>query len=74
MIPAIRVLAGRAPSKEPPFTPVKVQKQSSFWTQVERRIPKGKVFGFQPHDFGPSAEEMYRELEERAKQGLVEIN
>ncbi len=33
-----------------------------------------KVFGFQPHDFGPSAEEMYRELEERVKQGLVEIS
>ncbi len=74
MMRALRVLAGRAPLKEPPFTPVKVQKLFSFWTQVERRIPKGKVFGFQPHDFGPSAEEMYRELEERAKQGLVEIN
>ncbi len=70
------VLIGLAPARGAPHTPVQVQKLFFIvQTDAKESCSLGHAhFDFKPHHFGPFDKEVYTELENLQRQGLVEIS
>jgi hypothetical protein len=67
------ILAGLAPAKGAPHTPVQVQK---LFFLIDRNISDligGPFFDFQPYNYGPFDKEVYLTLELLEFEGLVKI-
>jgi len=67
------ILAAFAAAKRAVFTPVQVQKLLFL---IDMKIPEqvgGPFFEFVPYDYGPFDKDVYQQLEELAKNELVEI-
>ena len=67
------VLAGLYPSSQEIHSPVQVQK---LFFLLDKNIPKlinGPHFDFQPYNYGPFDEAVYRVIEELTQEGLAEI-
>jgi hypothetical protein len=67
------VLAALATDSTASFAPVQVQKLFFLVDENLHSHLGGKLFGFQPYNYGPFDAEVYRELEALAAQGLLII-
>lgn len=68
------ILAALAPAKGSPHSPVQVQKLLFLIDREISDLLGGPFFNFQPYNYGPFDQAVYRELEDLAAKGLVRIS
>lgn len=67
------MLAAMSSARTRPFLPVQIQK---LFFILDQNLPEqigGPLFKYKPHDYGPFDKSVYRDLEELASEGFVEI-
>jgi uncharacterized protein len=67
------VLAGLAPGGGAAHTPVQVQKLFFLIDKNIAELVEGPHYNFRPYNYGPFDETVYRDLEQLATEGLVEL-
>ena len=67
------VLAAMSPADGQPFSPVQVQKLFFLLDWNLFAEPENRYFSFQPYDYGPFDQAVYKELEALAQKRMVEI-
>ena len=67
------MLAAMSPAGSNSFSPVQVQKLFFLLDENVAKQVSGSYFDFQPYDYGPYDKDVYIELNQLEKEGLVEI-